>query len=68
MGKKINWGRIVSIAGLTFCTTILATGVNVEGALINAILLTGIALFTEMKFETEGLTKIQRVVNKGLIL
>ena len=68
MIKCINWTRIVSIAGITFCSTLLATGWNAEGAAINAILLSLLSLFTEMKIESEPMQKVQRLLKQGLIL
>lgn len=64
----INWNRIISIGGLTLCTTFVATGFNTPEAIINAVLVGGIAFFTEMKIESEPVIKIQRLTSQALIL
>jgi hypothetical protein len=63
-----NWNRIIAIGGLTLCTTLVSTGFNSYQSIINAILVGGIALFTELKIESEPLIKIQRTVSQALIL
>lgn len=63
----VNWKRIIAVGGLTFCTTLVSTGYSTTSAIINAALISGVALFTELKFESEGLEKIQRVVNKAVV-
>jgi hypothetical protein len=68
MKNCINWGRIIAVAGLTFCTTLVSTGYQTMPAIINAGLISGIALFTELKFESEGMEKIQRAINKAVVL
>jgi hypothetical protein len=68
MKKCINWERIIAVGGLTFCTTLVATGFETTQALINAGLIAGIALFTELKFESEPITKVQRVLHTSLII
>lgn len=60
--------RITSIAGLTFCTTLIATGFDSYTSIINAILLSGIALFTELKLESESLKTMQKIASMGLLL
>lgn len=64
----MNWGRIISVAGLTFCTTLVATGFQAEAALLNAALLAFISLFTEIKTESEPIKKIQRKLTAAIIL
>lgn len=66
----MDYNRIIAIGGLTFCTTMLSTGLtNPEASLLNAALMAGVALFTEMKIETEGTTKhVQKVLKAGLVL
>lgn len=61
----INYPRIAANAGLAFCTTLLATGLNAESALLNAGLIGAVALFTELKSETEPKTPIKRAVSKA---
>jgi len=63
-----NWNRIIAIGGLTLCTTLVATGFNSYQSIINAVLVGGIALFTELKLESEPLTKVQRITSQALIL
>lgn len=65
MKQCINWYRIFANAGLAFATTLVATGVNAESAVINALLIGLIALFTEVKTETEPKTPIKRAVFKA---
>jgi len=64
----INWTRIISIAGITFTSTLIATGFETQQAFVNALLLSLLALFTEMKIENEGVIKVQRAISCGLIL
>jgi len=66
----INWNKIIANAGLAFCTTLIATGFNGYASVINAALIAGIALFSEMKDESEpiGITKVKAVLSKGLVL
>jgi hypothetical protein len=64
----INWSKVIANAGLAFCTTLLATGLNAEFAVINAALIAGVALFTELKTENEPITKAKRILAQGLIL
>lgn len=66
----INFNKIIANAGLVFCTTLLATGLNAEYALINASLMAGVALFTELKTESElpPIKKIKRILAQALIL
>jgi hypothetical protein len=68
MKKCTNWNRIIAVGGLTLCTTLVATGFNSYQSVINAVLVGGIALFTEMKFESEPLAKLQRKVSVALII
>jgi len=63
----INWNRIIANGGLAFCTTLLATGLNTEFALVNAGLIAGVALFTELKSESEPIEKVKRVLSLGLV-
>ena len=65
MKTCINWYRIIANGGLAFCTTLVATGINAEAAVINAALIAGVALFTEMKTETEPKTRVAVAVNKA---
>lgn len=64
----MNWGRIISIGGLTFCTTLVATGFQAEASILNAALLAFIALFTEVKIESEPITKVQKKLMTAMIL
>lgn len=64
----INWNRIIAIGGLTLCTTLVATGFNSYQSVINAVLVGGIALFTELKYQSEPITKIQRKLSVALIV
>lgn len=66
--QKINWNRIIAIGGLTFCTTLVATGFDTTGAIINALLTSGIATFTELKIESEPIDKVRSTLEAGLIL
>lgn len=68
VNQCVNWKRIAAVGGLTFCTTLVSTGYSTTPAIINAALVAGIALFTELKFESEGMGKIQRVINKAVVL
>lgn len=68
MKKCINWERIIAIGGLTLCTTLVATGFETSQSIINAVLIAGVALFTEMKTESEPIIKVQRALATGLIL
>lgn len=68
MKKTINWNKIWANAGLAFCTTLIATGYNTHASIINAGLLAAIALFTELKFESEPISKVQRALQLGLIV
>lgn len=67
----MNWNRISAIGGLTFCTTMLGFGVVsgvtpsiTMGAVVSAILTSGVAIFTEMKAESE----LSNIINSGLIV
>jgi len=66
----INWNKVIANAGLAFCTTFLATGFNGYASVLNAALIAGIALFSEMKEESEpkGITKMKAILSKGLVL
>lgn len=64
----MNYQRIIAIAGLTFCTTLIATGFNTQSAIINAILTTGVAAFTEMKSESEPIKKVIRALANALVI
>lgn len=64
----VNWNRIIAIGGLTLCTTLVATGFNSYQSVINAVLVGGIALFTELKYESEPITKLQRKLNVALVV
>jgi hypothetical protein len=66
--KCINWTRIFAVAGVTLTSTLIATGLQVESAIANALLLAGLALFTELKLESEPLTKVQAKLSMGVIL
>jgi len=68
MKQCINWTRIISIGGLTLCTTLAATGFETTSSLINAALVAGIALFSELKFESEPVLKVQRALNTALVI
>jgi hypothetical protein len=68
MKQCINWNRIIAIGGLTLCTTLVATGLNSSQSVINAVLVGGIALFTELKLQSDPLTKIQRKLSVALII
>lgn len=68
MKQCTNWNRIIAIGGLTLCTTLVATGFNSYQSVINAVLVGGIALFTELKLESEPLTKIQRKLSVALVI
>ena len=66
----MNWERITAIGGLTFCTTMLGFGVVsgvspsiALGSVVSALLTSGVAIFTEMKAESE----LSKVINSGLI-
>lgn len=64
----MNITRLIAIGGLTFCTTLLSTGFDTTSAFVNAVLITGIAVFTEMKTESEPIIKVQDTLKVGLIL
>jgi len=64
----MNVWRVVAIGGLTFCTTLISTGFDAPSSIINAVLVSGIALFTEMKLESENFTAIQKKISVGLVL
>jgi len=68
MKKCINWERIIAIGGLTLCTTLVATGCETTTSIINAALVAGVALFTELKFESEPIIKAQRALSASLII
>lgn len=68
MKQCVNWKRIIAVGGLTFCTTLVSTGYDTIPAVINAGLISGIALFTELKFESEGVGKIQTALSKAVVL
>lgn len=68
MKNCINWNRIIGVAGLTLCTTFLATGYETIPSIINACLIAGVALFTELKFESEPVNKALKVINRTVIL
>ena len=67
MKQYINWNRVLANGGLAFCTTLLATGINVEFAVVNAALIAGVALFTELKSESEPINKVKSALSVGLI-
>ena len=67
MKQCINWNRVIANGGLAFCTTLLATGLNAEFALVNAGLIAGVALFTELKSESEPINKVKRALSVGLV-
>lgn len=67
-GVKIDKLRLFSIFMLAFLTTLAATGFNTTSAIINAILLGGIALFTELRFKDEGIKKVQIMLSEALFL
>jgi len=64
----MNIERIISVFGLTFCTTLIATGFDGSVSIINAVLVSGVALFTEIKTESELITHVQRKINIALII
>lgn len=68
MKQCTNWNRIIAIGGLTLCTTLVATGFNSYQSVINAVLVGGIALFTELKLESEVITKVQKKLIVALIV
>ena len=71
MAKKcniVNWNRIISIAGLTLCTTLIATGFNTIPSIVNALLIAGVATFTELKIESDTGQALQNLFNKGLVI
>lgn len=68
----INWNRIAANAGLAFFTTLAATlltgDANYLVSIINAVIMSGVAFFTELKTESEEIGKIQHNVSAVLIL
>ena len=64
----MNIERIIAIFGLTFCTTLIATGFDSYVSIINAVLVSGIAMFTEIKTESEPMANFQKIINKALIV
>lgn len=72
MAKKttcqVNWNRIIATFGLTFCTTLVATGGQTLSAVVNALLISGVATFTELKTESPPLMKAQSFLNAGLVI
>jgi len=75
MKTCINWNRIVANAGIAFFTTLTATQfTSVEAGIYAGILTAGLVFFTELKTESDKgtinryITKVQRVINTGLVL
>jgi hypothetical protein len=61
--------RICAIFVLTLCTTLLATGFNTTSAIINAVLMAGIASSSEiLKNDGEPLKKFALMIDRALIL
>ncbi len=67
MKQCVNWNKVIANAGLAFCTTLLATGLNAQFAIVNATLIAGVALFTEIKSESEPINKVKRALSVGLV-
>jgi len=68
----INWYKIYANAGVAFFSTLAGTtaagNISYEAAVISAIILAGLAFFTEMKLESDGtFPKLQRAISTGLI-
>jgi hypothetical protein len=74
----INWNKVLANGGIAFFTTLTATrftgDINaLEISVINALLITGLALFTELKVESEQdkpkrtITRVQKIVSAGLL-
>ena len=73
MNYCINWVKIVANCGLSFFLSLIAnitTGNTnaLETSLLIAFLYAGLAFFTELKLESEGMTPIQSAISKSLIL
>lgn len=72
--KPINWNKICANAGVAFFSTLsgtaLAGNVSFEAAIVSAIILAGLAFFTEMKLECEDGTvgKLQKIVSTGVLM
>lgn len=75
--QSMNWNRISANAGLAFFTSLaanLATGSTTafETSIILAIIMAGLAFFSEMKLETEQegrtLSRVQQIVTAGLLV
>lgn len=70
--EQLNWSKIIAVGGLAFCTTLVASGFNTHTAVANAILTGLIALFTEMKIESEGklgkIKAVQGALKHGLVV
>lgn len=64
----MNIERIISIFGLTLCTTLIATGFDSYVSIINAVLISGVACFTEIKTESYEINSLQKIINKALIV
>lgn len=69
MKNCVNWTRVIANAGLAFATTLVATGFQAEASLLNAVLIGMVALFTEMKLETEppAVSKARVILAKGMV-
>lgn len=72
MKKCLNWNKIIANAGVAFFSTLSATSiagnVSLEASAISAIILAGLAFFSEMQIESGGIKKdLQKIVNVGLI-
>jgi hypothetical protein len=78
MKKCINWNKIFANSGVAFFSTMTATGLtgspSLEASAISALMLAGLAFFTEMKIETDAQGKgavtqhVQKIVNAGLLV
>lgn len=72
----MDYTRIIAIFILTFCTTILATGFDTTSAVINGVLMAGIAASSELIKDCDKKGKsychhgliFQKVIDKALIL
>jgi len=71
--KCVNWTRIIANAGLAFCSTVAAVSFTGNPdvlmiAVVNALFIAGVAFFTELKSESEGMGKLKKVISTALIV
>lgn len=70
--KKINWYKVGANGGIAFFSTLAGTtatiGINPEVSIASGLITAGLALCTEIKLESEPITKAQDKLAVGLLV